>query len=192
VNRRTHLLTLLLAVGLLGGCASSPKVRSDYDQTADFGSFHTFGFVTQPGTEREGYSTLLTRDIENAVTAQMQQRGYVLSENPDLLVNFAGKLQEKQSIQSAPGPYYGYRTYGAWAGYGWGGVYSVNYTEGTLNIDIIDAARKQMVWEGVAVGEVHDKDLSNKQDKVNQVVAEVFAKYPFRAGASTPTEIASK
>ncbi len=180
-----------LALALTLGCTSAPKVRSDYDRTADFGSYRTFNFVTTPGTEKRGYSTLVTQHIESAVTEQMQSRGYQRSDTPDLLVNFSGRLQEKQSIHSTPGPYYGYRTYGAWAGYG-GSIYTVNYTEGTLNIDVIDARRMQMVWEGVGVGEVSRKDLENQQQAIRKAVADVFSKYPFRAGQSQPIEIANK
>ena len=75
--------------------------------------------------------------------------------------------------------------YGGWPGYGWGeDVYQ--YTEGTLNIDLVDARRRQLVWEGVAVGEVQDPDSTGSPQKVDQVVAEIFAKYPFRAGVAAP------
>ena len=80
----------------------------------------------------------------------MEMRGYVYNTaDPDLLINFNGKLQQKTQVTQAPpaiGPYYGYRSgfYGGWPGYGWGDtVYQ--YTEGTLNIDLVDARRKQLV-----------------------------------------------
>jgi hypothetical protein len=85
------------------------------------------------------------------------------------------------------GPYYGYRSgfYGGWPGYGWGDdVYQ--YTEGTLSVDLVDARRRQLVWEGVAVGEVQNPDSAGSQQNVDKVVAEIFAKYPFRAGVGTP------
>ncbi len=85
------------------------------------------------------------------------------------------------------GPYYGYRAgfYGGWPGYGWGDdVYQ--YTEGTLNIDLIDARRRQLVWEGVATGEVNDLDKAQSAASVEQGVAQIFSKYPFRAGNGQP------
>jgi hypothetical protein len=79
--------------------------------------------------------------------------------------------------------YYGYRRgfYGGWGGY----AYETRvdqYVEGTLNIDIVDAQRKQLVWEGVAVGRVGDKTQQERQVALRSAVAEIFAKYPFRAG----------
>jgi hypothetical protein len=78
--------------------------------------------------------------------------------------------------------YYGYRSgfYG-----GWGGYYTNvdQYTEGTLNIDLVDAKHRQLVWEGVAVGRVTEKHRENREAAINTAVAEIFKKFPFR---STP------
>jgi hypothetical protein len=184
---RLAVATIVAAAGLLQGCASTPNVRSDYDRAADFGSYHTFNFVPQPGTDKMGYSTLTTQELEAAVTNQMQKRGYTLSEHPDLLIDFSARLQGKQRVESSPTPYYGYRAglYAPWAGYS-NAVYTVNYTEGTLNVDLVDAARRKMVWEGVTIGELTKEKLHNREAAIDQAVADVFSKYPFRAGESQP------
>lgn len=179
-------------VTILAACASSPAVKSDYDHQADFSRYRTFGYMSPLGTDKAGYSTLLTERLKDATRGQMEMRGYVYdAANPDLLVNFNGKLQQKTQVTEAPpppmGPYYGYRSgfYGGWPGYGWGDtVYQ--YTEGTLNIDLVDARRKQMVWEGVAVGEVQNPDTATSSQNIDKAVAGIFAKYPFRAGVAAP------
>ena len=56
------------------------------------------------------------------------------------------------------------------------------YVEGTINIDMVDAQRKQLVWEGVAVGRVTKKTQEDRQAALRGAVTEIFAKYPFRAG----------
>ncbi|NYS16689.1 DUF4136 domain-containing protein [Achromobacter xylosoxidans] len=179
-------------VTILAACASSPAIKSDYDHQADFSRYRTFGYMSPLGTDKAGYSTLLTERLKDATRGQMEMRGYVYdAANPDLLVNFNGKLQQKTQVTEAPpppmGPYYGYRSgfYGGWPGYGWGDtVYQ--YTEGTLNIDLVDARRKQMVWEGVAVGEVQNPDTATSSQNIDKAVAGIFAKYPFRAGVAAP------
>lgn len=179
-------------VTILAACASSPAIKSDYDHQADFSRYRTFGYMSPLGTDKAGYSTLLTERLKDATRGQMEMRGYVYdAANPDLLVNFNGKLQQKTQVTEAPpppmGPYYGYRSgfYGGWPGYGWGDtVYQ--YTEGTLNIDLVDARRKQMVWEGVAVGEVQNLDTATSSQNIDKAVAGIFAKYPFRAGVAAP------
>ena len=46
--------------------------------------------------------------------AKWKSRGYTRAENPDLVINFKGKLEEKTDIESTPAPYYG-------PGWGYGG-----------------------------------------------------------------------
>jgi hypothetical protein len=179
---------LVIVLFALSACAYEPTIRSDYDHAADFSRYRSFGFEPRLGTDTAGYDTLTTQRLKAAVTREMTARGYTHAEaNPDLLVNFSARLQNKIDVNTTPVPmgYYGYRRglYGPWPGYAM--TTDVDqYTEGTLNIDLIDAARKEMVWEGVAVGEVTEREVS--EETLNKVVAQIFAKYPFRAadGAS--------
>jgi hypothetical protein len=186
-------VVLLASVALFVGCASKPELRSDYDKSVDFSRYHTFNFVKTPSTETLGYGNLVTQQIEASIKSELEKRGYMQSEKPDLLVNFSGKLQEKTDIQSSPsgGYYYGYRGYGAWPGYAYGSdVYTVRYTVGTINVDLIDATRNQMVWEGVAVGEVTKKHLENREAAIAKAIERIFSKYPFRAGGGQPAAAA--
>lgn len=183
--RSIRILSIVFAAALLAACASTPTIRSDYDRNADFSKYRTFGFMSPLATDRAGYSTLLTERLKTAARGQMEMRGYkYAATDPDLLVNFNAKLQEKTQITPAPmGPYYGYRAgfYGGWPGYGWGDqVYQ--YTEGTLNIDLVDAAKHQLVWEGVGVGEVSEPSQASSAQSVDKNVALIFDKFPFVAG----------
>lgn len=186
---------LVLAIGLsaalMQGCETEPTVRSQFDKTADFGAYRTFNFVSPLATDRLGYSTLVTQALRSAVTQEMQTRGYQLSDNPDLLVDFSARLEQKQEVRSSPsaGPYYyGYRSgmYSPWRSYSYSQVYTRNYKEGTINVDLIDAKRKQMVWEGVGIGEVSETKMEDRDQAIKSAVAKIFAKYPFRAGSAQP------
>ena len=88
------------------------------------------------------------------------------------------------SIGVMGGGYYGYRTgmYAAYPMYQDNTVVS-QYTEGTLNIDVVDAARKQLVWEGIVTGVITQKDLNNPQPAIDEAVTAAFAKYPVAAPA---------
>ena len=57
-------------------------------------------------------------------------------------------------------------------------TYVTQYKEGTLNIDVVDAARRQLVWEGVVTDSVTQKTLDNVQAAVDTAVAAAFSKYP--------------
>jgi hypothetical protein len=180
------LARFVLVAAMVGfaGCATGPTVTADYDRSANFASYRSFGFYSPLGTDKAGYQSLITQTIKSAVTAELEARGYTYTETaPDLLVNFNAKLARQTQVSQTPSMYYGYRRgfYGGWGGYGYD-THVYQYTEGTLNVDIVDAKRQQLVWEGVAVGRVTKKDQAERQAAIRAAVAEVFAKYPFRAG----------
>jgi hypothetical protein len=172
---------------LLAACASSPTIRSDYDHTANFTGYRTFGYISPLGTDVRGYSTLITQRLKAATQRELESRGYQYSDaHPDLLINFSARLADKVRVSETPAPigYYGYRRaayYGTWNAYAYE-TWVDQYKEGTLNIDIVDGSRQQLVWEGVAIGRVADEDLANPEPAISRAVAEIFAKYPFRAG----------
>ncbi len=171
-------------VAMLSACsATAPSIRIDYDRGVDLSAYRTFGFPTEVGTDRGGYSTLITQHFKNAVRRQMQARGYLYTEeSPELLVNFYANLRERTETRNS-GPvvsygYYGYRfgLYQAWPLYS--SVDTVTYRVGTVNIDVVDAARKQLIWEGVAEGQVRDVDMRYPQAAIERVVASVMSRFP--------------
>ena len=185
-------LTVFTLAGWLAACGNSPVIRSDYDPRADFASFRTFAFMEPLGTDQAGYTTLLTERLKRATTRQMESRGYTYSAvNPDLLVNFQSQVNSKTEYVPPPpmpwGPnYYGYRMgfYGPWPGYAFGPD-MIQYTEGVLNVDLIDSKRKQMVWEGIGTSVVDDLQQASSEDAVNAMISAIFARYPFTAGSAT-------
>lgn len=176
---------LSLCVVLLGACATGPKVSADYDRSADFSSYRTFGFFNPLGTDSAGYESLVTQTLKSATQHEMESRGYTYAATgADLLINFNAKLAQQTRVTQTPAPmptYYGYRRgfYGGWGAYE---TQVDHYMEGTLNVDVVDATRKQLVWEGVAVGRVRDKAAEQRQAALSAAVAEIFGNYPFRAG----------
>lgn len=182
----TRTLILALFTLLTVSCATGPVATADYDRSADFSAYRSFGFFDPLGTDAAGYESLVTQTLKAATRREMESRGYVYAEtNPDLLINFNAKLAKQTQVTQTPAPpvYYGYRRgiYGGWSGYGYETQVS-QYTEGTINIDMVDARRKQLVWEGVAVGRVTEKQRQDRQAAITAAAVEIFTKYPFRAG----------
>lgn len=178
----------------LGGCASSAKILYDYDRSADFGSYQTYNFFENAGPDQGDYQSFFSRYMIDAITVEMEKRGYSISNNPDLLVNFNAVLQDKTKVSTSPAPmtggYYGYRggMYSGWGvGYGYATETHVSqYTEGTFNIDLVDARKNQLIWEAVGVGRVTEEALENLEQGVREGVPKFFAGYPFVAGNSNP------
>lgn len=179
---------------LMAGCASGPDVRGDFDPAADFGRFRTFGFVEQAGTDTGDARSITTTLLQNAAAREMEARGYVRSETPDLVINFHGRLEERVDIQSRPapsmGPTWGYR---GWAGSPWGGteVTTRRYNVGTLVIDLVDLEQRQMVFQGSAQDTVTRQMQQNREQTINDAVAQIFARFPFVAGQSAPVKPSS-
>jgi len=185
-------IVLSIVLALLSACSTPAKIHSDYDQSIDFSQYKTYGYFSPMGIENPNYSSLLGQMFRDAIDAQMKPRGYVLSNNPDLLLNVSARLEDKTKVTTTSDPmmygggYYGYRggMYAPWGGYGYGTSTHVSqYTEGTVNIDMVDVSQKRMVWEGVAIGRVdEDRKQGELRENIMTGVAEMFEGYPFRAG----------
>ena len=189
----------VVAAALLAGCASQPKVLSDFDKSADFGKYRTFGFVSQVGADSTEFRSLAVQTMQSAATRQMELRGYTRSDTPDLVINFTGKIEEKADVESVPAPYYGPGWgyggfYGApYGGWGYGGgtqVTTRRYNVGTLVMDIVDREKRQAVFQA-SISDVITKEMTqNREAAINGAVTRLFAKYPFVAGQSAPVPVA--
>ncbi len=185
-------LFALMLLGALAACATGPDVRVDYDRAADFSRYRTFGWASPLGTDRAGYATLTTDRLKAAVEREMRARGYTYSPNaPDLLVNFQGRFRERLQVSGGPAflpsAYYGYRAYDVFPGYALGtGPFVDQYTEGTINVDLVDRPRDTLVWEGVAMAPLTDRDLIYPQERIDTLIGAIFARYPYRAGSGVP------
>ena len=181
---------VLTTFALMTACASSTKIQSDYDRSVDFSQYKTYGYYSPMGIENPNYSSLLGQMFRDAIDVQMKQRGYVKSSNPDVLFNVSARMEDKTRVTTTSDPmmygggYYGYRggMYDPWGGYGYGTSTHVSqYTQGTVNIDMVDPRMKRMLWEGVAIGRVQENNKNLRED-IMTGVAEMFEGYPFRAG----------
>lgn len=188
--RALKLWHTLVAALVLSACTTTPKVNSDFDRNANFSSYKTFGFVDSLATDRSGYSTLVTGYFKSAVQREMVGLGYTLTDkNPDLLVNFTTNTESRSDVRSSgasmayPG-YYGYRRgmYGGFATYPMD-VDTVHYKVGTVTVDVIDAKKKQLVWEGTTEGKLTKSMMENPQAAINSVIANIYTYYPTRQPA---------
>ena len=183
-----RLSLIALAAVMLAGCETGPQVRSVSEPGANLASYRTYSFAAQPGTNRGGNVTPLTTFFQTAITREMNARGFQHVESGgDLLINFNARVSEKADIQSTPGPgpYYGYGYYGYRGGmYAGPEVQTVRYKVGTANIDVVDAKRKVVVWEGIAEQELTDQVMQNPQPAIDNVVTKMFAQFPGRAAGA--------
>ena len=174
---KTFKLVPVFLLLILASC-STVSVYSDYDKNVDFAPYKTYDFF-KPGIDMVEISDLDKRRILHAIDEEMQAKGFTKSENPDLLVNIFTKSREQVNVNQ----------FSAGWGYGWGWgwnpymMYGGNQTtvststEGTLFIDLIDAKKKEMIWQGEGIGTL-TKNIDKKDARVKEIVSKVLAQYP--------------
>ncbi|HEU0152926.1 MAG TPA: DUF4136 domain-containing protein [Arenimonas sp.] len=188
VSRLWQALALLSMI-LLAGCATGPRISTDADPSADFGNYRSFAFYSPLAVETDDYSTPSSSRMKAAVRRELESRGYVYDEaSPDLMVNINAYVDERTDVYSTPqvetALYYSYRARSYVAVPYWTNRTDVyRYTEGTLNVDLVDAREKALVWEGVAVGRMSRLKPAERAARIDSTIAEIFAEYPHRAAA---------
>lgn len=154
------------------------RVTSDYDSKTDFSKFKTFAFYKK-GIDKVDLSDLDKKRILRAIESELLAKGMTKSKSPDILVNIFTKSREKIDIYN--NGYYGwYPWYYGYGFYGRGMYNNVSKsTEGTLFIDLIDADKKELAWQGVGIGLLNFTDnKAKKEERIKEFVTEIMKKYP--------------
>lgn len=192
-NAHSSLLLLysLFSLLLLSGCASGPTIRTNTDPGVDFSTFRTFGFFQPLATDREGYQSLISQQLVASAERELTARGLQRTDsNPDLLVNFSARLDQRLRVTQAPGvPRSALNPhrrglYNTWPGYQRTEIRE--YTQGTLGIDIVDAARRQLVWEGFALSTVTQRTTDNIGPVLDSAVTDIFRDFPLPVKQVSP------
>jgi len=167
------IVLLLLA---LTSC-SSVRVAADYDKNANFDEYKTFAFY-KPGIDKAEINDIDKRRILRALESNMIAKGFTKSETPDLLVSFFTKSRKEINVYNNN---YGYGYYGY--GWGWSPYYWNNYntvsesTQGLLYIDLIDAKKKELIWQGQGTGYL-SQSTNKKEELIKEFVFKILEKYP--------------
>jgi hypothetical protein len=190
VPRPFFLRVLAAAVVLMSACTTGPAIRHETNPAASFGSYKTFGFLSPLATDKFPYESLLTQHLKDAALRAMESKGYVFSTSaPDLLLNFFVNIQDQQSVRSTSrsvamvgysGGYYGYRT-GYYRVYSPATIEVVNYKQGTLTVDLVDAKQNVLAWTATAEGRVSSGALKDPGPAIDSLVTDMMA--PLAAAA---------
>ncbi len=172
-----------LSVVVLASC-SSINVVSDYDTKANFDTYKTYAFY-KTGIDKAQISDLDKKRILRAIDTEMGIRGFIKSEQPDILISLFTKERERVDVYNNAfgwgyGGFYNPWIWGPGWGWGWGSNVSTR-TEGSLYIDLIDANTKQLVWQGRGVGTLpYTSDIEKKEKRIREFVAQILKAYPPR------------
>lgn len=174
-------LSLFALITLVISSCATIKVTSDYDKSAPFENFKTYAFTQE--ALNLNINELNRNRFISAIEKEMGEKGFTKSETPDVFVDMnrsSKTIQTATANTTGGGGYYGsgYR-------YGWGGGFSTttinydSYEEGTLFIDMIDAAKNQLVWQGRGVATIDENASGDKREsRINYAIEQIFNKYP--------------
>ncbi len=177
----------LLALLIVVTSCSSIKVAADYDKDASFSEYKTFAFF-KTGIDKAEVSDLDKRRILRAIESELLAKGYVKSENPDILVSLFTKSQQRVDVYNNAwgmggwgwggfGPGWGWGGFGPGWGMGWNQPNVSTSVQGHLYIDLIDANKKELVWQGMGTGYLSRK-MDKKEERIKEFVTEIMTKYP--------------
>lgn len=164
-----------VALLALSACETGPSIRSFEHREFDLSTYRTYGFHESAAARADRVSEF----IRAALDREMRSRGYRhASDVPDLLLNFHLQTEEKDTVSTSPASYFGWRGGYHWAANPVRDDEITTYTAGTLNVDVIDRARNELVWEGVAIGVVKDEALANPEPAIDAVIAKMLQRSP--------------
>jgi hypothetical protein len=176
---KTQLIFTIVFSLIIQMATAQVKTTYDYDGSVDFSQYKTFKF-TEDALNYEMQQLNRNRLIE-AIREQLISKGFQESQDADVLLNFYINAHQEQR-QTANTNYYGA---GGRYAYRWGGGFSTttidveSYIAGTVFIDLIDAERNELVWQGRGAGTFQENISPEKREKrINKGVAKIFKKYP--------------
>ncbi|WP_100615034.1 DUF4136 domain-containing protein [Confluentibacter citreus] len=177
---------LLVVLFVVTSC-SSVRVATDYDKNANFGAYKTFAFFKN-GIDKAEINDLDKRRILRAIETELLAKGFTKSENPDLLVSIFTKSNQRVDVYNNNWGMggWGWGGFGPWGmggfygpgwGWGWNQPNVSTSTEGVLFVDLLDANKKELVWQGMGTGFL-SRNMEQKEERIKEFVSKIMQKYP--------------
>ncbi len=181
MKKVTFLVLAALFLGVIG--VRAQDVRYNFDKGADFSKYKTYRWVEIKGADLP--NQMVQKQITDALGAELAKKGLTktTAENADLYIAYQTAIgTEKQFTSYNTGWGYGPGWGGGWYG-GMGTTMTTGSTStiyvGQLDVDMYDAAKKEMVWRGTASKTLDPKAKPDKQQKnLEKAAAKLLKNYP--------------
>jgi len=163
-------LLLLLVIG-----CSAVRVTYDYDKTTDFSNYTTYNYFSDIET---GLSALDEKRLFRVLDSTLQTKGFLLSEEPDFLVNILSQ-EFRNASQSAVGVGVGGTNRNVGGGVSIGIPVGSSQLERSIQFDFVDAQKNALFWQAISEsGFRPNASPSVREGQLRKVVDKVFSKFP--------------
>ena len=171
-------LLFLACILVITASCSSVKVSSDFDKTAGFASYKTYAFT--PEALGLPLDDINRNRVLGAIETELAAKGFTKNEtSPDVLIDVTIKGEQKQTATATNTGGYGYGRYGYGGGFSTTTINYETYVDGTMFIDMIDASKKQLVWQGRGTKTIEpDASQKKREENINYAVKQIFLQYP--------------
>ena len=145
-GRLALIVTVVLAVLIMGGCAATMKYS--YDTRTDFSGLKSYGWVPSSVTY-VGAGSLLETNVRVLADQSLEQKGFTkVPGKSDLLISMNYESEASSSQ-------YGYQLR-------------------TLTLNIYKSEQKELIWQGTASGSIRTDAASGDLTRVVQSILSKF------------------
>ena len=157
---------------------SAQKVKVEYDKKQSFSQYRTYSWLQQQSYTR----VFLALNIVSAIDQELQAKGLrKVDSGADLMVTAYGAFDDDINVAQSSTIYQFPALYGpTWASAPTirGGTSAVYIRKGTLVVDVVEAASRQLKWRGIATAKFDLEKKMQALDLVNKSVEKMFRQYP--------------
>lgn len=155
------------------------RVSAERSPAADFSAYRTYAWASAPPESLSEHPRsgpdLLNWRIRNVIEKQLVARGYEEATAGRADLSVAYHVRRRDAHTATVGDFIQYRENGGQEGMQ--EAYTFGYQEGTVIIEVLDAATQRLVWRSTA-GPVIDPET--QQEKVTEAVQSMMAHFPSR------------
>ena len=193
IKNVSQTLCLFLVVSLLS--CTGARVSTNKTASVDLSKYETFAYLPmlKDSADQSTYNYEAETRFMDQIGEEMRKLGYTIDvDNPDLLVHAQAQFQQEEDLQSEPVySNYNYYNYGYAPSFNYPYYYSgytgvnnvvgydleeVEYGQGTMVVDLIDAKTNNIVWRGTAKDEAFSVDAV--QNNLSTYADQIFDDYP--------------
>ena len=188
--------TVLLAALIAAPAAFAAKPNIQWNKDYDFKRVKTYAWQDPQSPSLAQSDPFMHKFIQDEIEKRLTASGLAKAAAgamPDVWVTYHGSIENKVQLQSDSYGYgFGGYGMGGWGMYGYGAAGPVStttrvveYQEGTLVVDIVDPAKKELVWRASSTPiSINDKKEKTQKNVVKALDAMVKQNTKLRTEAN--------